>query len=63
VPDKKRDHGVDALRYGIMSLPPLKVEAATVIPYNSFAAAKIRAEAHKRGGKQLMISGGKVIGI
>lgn len=61
-PDKKRDHGCDALRYGCMSLPPLKVEKGTLIPYNSFMAARQRAIAHKRGSQQLKIHGGKLIG-
>jgi len=61
-PDKKRDHACDALRYGVMSLPPLRVEQGTVIPYNSFMAARQRAIADKRGGGQLKIHGGKVVG-
>jgi len=61
-PIKRRDHGCDAMRYAVMSLPPLKVEKGTVIPYNSFMAARQRAHKYRSGKKQLRIHGGKVIG-
>jgi len=61
-PIKARDHACDALRYAVMSLPPLRVEKGTIIPYNSFMAARKRALAHKRGKQELRIAGGKVIG-
>lgn len=60
-PDKRRDHACDAVRYAVMSLPPLRVEPKKVIPYNSFMAARQRALAAKRGGTQLSIAGGKLV--
>lgn len=60
-PEKKRDHAVDAVRYAVMSLPPLKVAPKKVVPFNSFAAARQRAIAAKRGGEQLSIAGGKLV--
>jgi len=62
-PQKRRDHACDAMRYGVMSLPPLKAEKAKVIPYNSFAAARLRAIALKKGKQLVTIHGGKVMGI
>jgi hypothetical protein len=52
-PLKQNDHACDALRYGIMSLPPLKAKTETLIPYNSFAAARRRAILHKHGARAI----------
>jgi PBSX family phage terminase large subunit len=50
-PMKRNDHVCDALRYGIMSLPPLKAKPTNLIPYNSFMAARQRALLHKFGAR------------
>jgi hypothetical protein len=42
------DHACDALRYGAMSLPPISKMEQKVIPYNSFQAARLRAQKFKR---------------
>ena len=62
-PMKRNDHACDALRYGVMTLPPLKAEDPKLIPYNSFMAARQRALADKRGKRGLTIRKGRVIGI
>ncbi|MHC1625558.1 MAG: phage terminase large subunit [Methermicoccaceae archaeon] len=63
VPLKQRDHACDALRYGVMSLPPPKTPDPKVVPYNSFMAARARALAEKKGKSGVTIHGGKVIGL
>jgi hypothetical protein len=50
-PVKQNDHVCDTLRYGIMSLPPLKTKPKNVIPYNSFIAARKRAILHKNNAR------------
>lgn len=62
VPEKKNDHAMDALRYLCMSMPALQADQATVIPYNSFMAARKRAIEAKRGRKVAII-GGRLTGL
>ena len=62
-PLKQKDHAMDALRYGVMSLPPLKAKEPTLIPYNSFAAARQRAIAAKKGGRGLRLDGRGRLGV
>lgn len=47
--DKRRDHACDALRYAVMSLPPINVIESKVIPYNSFMEVRKRAIEDKKG--------------
>lgn len=54
-PVKNRDHAVDALRYGVMSLPPLQPKKTNVIPFNSFVAARKRAIEFKYGARTTYI--------
>ena len=62
-PMKARDHACDALRYGVMSLPPLRAKEHTLIPYNSFVAARQRAIRDKRGYRGIRINRqGRVVG-
>ncbi len=61
--EKKRDHAMDAMRYGVMSLPPVKVYSPKVIPYNSFMAARQRAIAFKKRSQGIEISKGRVVGV
>jgi len=58
--EKRRDHFCDALRYGVMSGPPLKGEDKKIIPYNSFMAARKRALEFKKG-KKLTLKRGRVV--
>jgi len=62
-PIKRNDHACDALRYGIMSLPPLRAEKSKLIPYNSFMAARKRAIEDKLGKSVTIAKNGKVIGL
>ena len=60
-PIKSNDHACDALRYGAMSLPPMRIPQPKLIPHSSFAAARMRAMAAKKGTRQLTIDKGKVV--
>ena len=62
-PMKQQDHAMDALRYGVMSLPPLRTVSEKLVPYNSFMAARQRAIAARKGKRVLSINKrGQVIG-
>jgi hypothetical protein len=47
-PINANDHACDALRYALMSLPPIVKLEQKIVPYNSFQAARLRAQKFKR---------------